>query len=282
MSHPPDPIDLPVGLEFLRRLRLPHKIGILERVYSRALSAHGAVPVRLRDGTVWRLNLRSASMRRAVFDDYLGSGVTRWVKRWLANGGLVIDVGANVGQTVCLFASLPKTRTLAIDPNPACIEWIRECLTWYPAWNVQVFNCGLSDVPGVMELHLPEFEGEEGAQATLRADWYVDRGKKTIPVPVNRLDDLLQNDDRVRLWKLDVEGWEHKVLEGARDTLMSGRVEALFAEVHPSHRDYFRRTMHEANMDLFDVNPDGRLVRIDGPLPPQIDYLAIHRSALHA
>jgi FkbM family methyltransferase len=221
-------------------------------------------------------------MRRAVFDDYLGRGITRWARRWLANGGLVIDVGANIGQTVCFFAGLPKTRVVAIDPNPVCIAWIQECLEWYTAWDVQLSNCGLSDEPGELELYVPDFQGEEGAQATLRADWYVNRAKQAIRVPVARLDDLLQSDDRVRLWKLDVEGWEHKVLEGARDALMSGRVEALFAEVHPTNRDYFRRTMQRAGMDIFDVTANGQLVRIGDTLPPLSDFLAIHRSAVQA
>jgi FkbM family methyltransferase len=275
-------IKLPYGLSTLRRLDFPHKIGVLDRVYGRVLSSHGHCALNTYCAIDWELDLRSPSNRRAVYSEYSGLGFARWARHWLRDGGTVIDVGANIGQTVMLFAPCRDVKVLAIDPNPECLSWIKRCLGRYPEWNVELVNVGLSDQAGELTLTIPEFTGEQGGQATMRSDWYRTRRKSSLMVPVKTTDEILEahNIDRVRLWKLDVEGWEHKVLEGAKKAFEKGRIDALFAEVHPSNRDFFQSFMKKHGLSLCQVGKGGDLASLADSLPEAEDYLAIRKDLL--
>lgn len=54
----PRTAPLPAGLSLLRRLSLPRKLGLLERIYGRALSARGIDRIRL-----WKLDVERAEPR---------------------------------------------------------------------------------------------------------------------------------------------------------------------------------------------------------------------------
>lgn len=275
-------VRLPRSLEIIRRFDFPHKIGILERLYGQRLAQLGRCRVRTFAGIDWQLNLHSPSHRRAVFSEYLGSEEACWIRRWLSRGGSVVDVGANIGQTVMLFAPCPDVEVIAIDPNPECIKWIRDCLASYGSWKVRTINAGLSDEPGKLTLYVPDFEGEEGGQATMRSDWYVNKGKSGFDVPVNTIDQLLESMQvpQVRLWKIDVEGWERNVLQGARRLFSEKRIDAVYAEVHPTNIEFFQDFMNGFGFTFHSIGKAGKLMPLIGKLPPAQDYLAI-RSDLN-
>lgn len=179
-----------------------------------------------------------------------------------------------------LFAPCGDTRVIAIDPNPDCIAWIRGCLASYPGWRVDTVNCGLSDQAGTLTLFIPSFDHEEGGQATVRSDWYVNRDKRSIEIDVKTMDDLLESlgVSNVRLWKIDVEGWERNVLQGARRLFSERRIDAVYAEVHPSNVEFFQQYMKSHGFDFFAIGSGARLTPLGETLPPAQDYLAIRQD----
>jgi FkbM family methyltransferase len=273
----PSPEPLPFALRMLRRLPLPRKLGALERLFGRRLAARGVAWVQTADGPVWKLDLRSSDQRWIVYGDYCGPVFINWARRWLRSGGVVIDSGANVGQTLLYFASRPATKVYAFEPNPQCQAWLHECLAAQTGWDVTVVPQGLSDARSTMQLRVPGFTGQQGAQGTMRPDWYGTVAADTFSVKVDRLDDFLRarKIDRVRLWKLDVEGWEMQALRGAENALRAQAIDAIYVELHPSNAVAASAFLAGKGYSVYRMTSATNLTPYGSPSPETEDVLAL-------
>jgi FkbM family methyltransferase len=94
--------------------------------------------------------------------------------------------------------------------------------------NAKLFNLGLSDSLGSLRLNTSGVEG--WAPSFLEKEL-----KQWIVVPVTTVDVLCQQHPEYfpTVMKIDVEGFEGKVLSGMRKTLESDRLRAVFMELHP-------------------------------------------------
>ncbi|MCP9927896.1 FkbM family methyltransferase [Cyanobium sp. CH-040] len=219
-----------MGLAFLRSLPLPHKLGLLERLYGRRLAGRGLCTISLANGHLWMLDLEEVTHRWMVYGDYEGPLQMGWLKQWLSTGGVFVDSGANIGQMVVSLSSLPGVRTLAFEPVQSERQWLERCLTRFPAWQVTVVPLGLGEQEGGATIRL------SGGRSTLRTDWYSNRVMKEEQIQLTSLDIYAQNHgiDRIRLWKLDMEGYELQALMGAKRLLSEGRIDALMIETQAS------------------------------------------------
>jgi FkbM family methyltransferase len=274
MMHAEGVIDLPIGLRLFRLLPLPHKLGLLERLYGNALRRHGVAWVETSTGITWELDLADACDRWAVYGDYEGPRQMQWLRRWLAAGGVVVESGANRGQILLFLAPLPRVRWFAFEPVPSVADGLQACLSRYPAWPVKLIRAGLSSKQGDVSVQL------DGPRSTARMDWYRDKHCPILSVPMTTLDAFMADEgiNRLRLWKLDVEGHELHALQGARHTLEHKRVDAILIELSDvgSSVDLlgaYGYTLYQiaANGDLrlFDQSerPGGNLVALpDAPL----------------
>ena len=140
-------------------------------------------------------------------------------------GGVVVDAGANVGLYSVLVALAQPTAVVhAFEPVAACFEAAQANATV----NGVVDRVNLNRQAlggGAANDHISLTFG--GRQGTLSADILSDaRTGATQVVSVVRLDDYCEGVgvERVDVLKLDVEGYEVNVLEGAPQTLAHTRV----------------------------------------------------------
>ena len=270
-------ISLPLGLSFFRKLNFPHKVGVLDRVYGRRLAKAGVGWIETAGGPLWKLDLLSASHRSLVYGDFGPSSFPTWATSWLADGGTVIDSGANIGQTVLTFAPVANTNVFAFEPNPTSATWLEECLRTQSAWSVEIVRYGLSDAATDLPFLVPEFVGEHGAQATLHTEWYKNRQNASISIRVDRLDTFVAERGiaSIRLWKLDVEGWEHKALIGAEAVLKQKIVQAIYLELHPDNEIAVMGFLDSCGYSLFKIGAHGELVRYLGGSSQTRDVIAM-------
>lgn len=139
---------LPTSLRFLRSLPLPHKLGLLERIFGKSLSQYGVCFVEVYNGIYWQLDLTDSCQRWIIYGDYEGSNQMAWLKGWLSKGGNVVDSGANIGQMLLNLAPLRNVSIFAFEPLPFAADWLDRCLVNYPEWGVEVVRLGLSDHHG--------------------------------------------------------------------------------------------------------------------------------------
>jgi len=125
-----------------------------------------------------------------------------------------IDVGANDGCYVHFLKKYSR-RVYAFEPLPILAEALRRK---FPH-DVVVKQVALSRAPGSAELRMPVIDGMlvTGCSTISQraADFYP--AHQAISVPMDALDNIYSGD--VGIMKIDVEGHEEAVLDGARKTI---------------------------------------------------------------
>lgn len=128
-------------------------------------------------------------------------------------GRLSIDIGANWGMYS--RAMLPVSRqVIAFEPNPVEAARLRRALP-----RLRVEACALGAEPGEAMLRVPVMaNGASASGFGTIGDFAMPFDREAgVGVPVRTLDSFAFAD--VGLIKIDVEGFEYRVLEGAMDTI---------------------------------------------------------------
>lgn len=132
------------------------------------------------------------------------------------DGGVVCDIGANVGF-YSLLAARKAARVLAFEPLPENLTFLRRHVELNSLQQrIEIFPFAASDHDGQGMFSIVPGNRSEGS---LRPDG-------TLPVRTIRLDSLGIVPDLI---KIDVEGNEHAVLCGARQTLTAHHPSILVA-----------------------------------------------------
>ena len=181
--------------------------------------------IRTRHG-VTLVNRHDSIVGRSL--DYYGEYFEREVdlfRQFLRPGDVVVDVGANIGAHTVPLARMvgASGRVLAFEPvrlnhQLLCANVALNSLTWVDAIQGAL---GRRDETVMIDDVAMTAEGNYGALSL--ADMPGNR-----PVPVRRLDGLFDL-PRLRFIKIDVEGMEADVLDGAREVLARFRP-ALYVE----------------------------------------------------
>jgi FkbM family methyltransferase len=143
-----------------------------------------------------------------VIRDGFGDDLWRFAAAQLGPDSVVLDVGANIGLTSCLFAQLAAS-VHAVEPNPAVYELLAANLMANGLANVHPHRLAIGDTGGTMH-----FTGKS-AFGRLTSD------TTELSVDVRTVDDMVDQLQLIRLdlLKIDVEGFEPNVLRGAARTL---------------------------------------------------------------
>lgn len=211
-----------------------------------------------------------------VRDGWFDFNMTEVIARLLGEGMTFIDVGANFGTYTLIGAAQvgASGRVLAFEPAPAIAALLSENVTVNGfATFATVMRCALGAQEGVQTLY--EFAAQKGGNTLLPAiaeDAKVLLGETvtTQEVDCRTLDAVVAAEglERVDLVKIDVEGFEAEVIEGARTTIARYRPR-LIVEWHSS----FFKDRPEAAQALYGLLTGElgyRLQRIDddGTLRP--------------
>ena len=150
---------------------------------------------------------------------------TLFFRQALRPGDCVLDIGANVGYYSLLAASLvgPRGAVHAFEPSATVLESLRRNVALNPQAAVTIHPLALSDRVQSAPFYIAS-ERHTGL-SSLR-----DLGAKTqrvADVSTAPLDELREKLPPVRLVKLDVEGAEWRVLQGARELLARDRPDLL-------------------------------------------------------
>jgi FkbM family methyltransferase len=167
------------------------------------------------------------------------------VRRYLSPGGTFVDVGANFGYYSLMAASAVGNLGLVIsfEPNPELCDHLRGTIKKNGIVNITVEQAGVSDAAGWADLFLPIERGNNTATMV------PNEGGRPLRVPVVTLDEYLDRSRiaQVDFLKIDVEGFEPRVIRGAQTAIRSKRIKAVFCEfcgvwlreVGTTPRDYY-------------------------------------------
>lgn len=138
-----------------------------------------------------------------------------------------VDIGANVGLYSSVISKLsyvyPKMNFYAVEANPDTAQRLRESLT---DRNVQVYEFALSNKECSLEFVQGATSGVFGAIKYI-SDFQL--ANKTQVVKAKTLDSIGIIGNSIVL-KIDVEGHEREVIEGAKDLLENERIKAIYLD----------------------------------------------------
>lgn len=166
---------------------------------------------------------------RAIYFGVFEAAEMAVISALMRRGDTGVDVGANLGRhTLQMAASVGSGgKVIAAEPNPEVFQWLSVAASDLPF--VRTVRVAID--PEYAQAILSKPDGYNQGQANLmgRGD---DCDTEVACVPLHA---LLAGSSiaRVRLLKIDVEGWEKRVLSSAGNYLSGGLIDYILAEVSP-------------------------------------------------
>jgi FkbM family methyltransferase len=197
---------------------------------------------------------------------------------WMRAGNIrtILDIGANVGQfAVTANMVLPRARIISFEPLPDCYAALRTRMA--RANDFQALNTAVGDSTATLAFERNGFSDSSSflpmAEAHKRLFPFT-RDSRPVEVPVARLDDLasqLPITDPL-LVKIDVQGYEDRVLRGGEQTIRRARmviVETGFEELYegqPLFDEIYRLLVawgfqYHSSLDQLVSPDDGRILQ---------------------
>lgn len=204
---------------------------LLRRVWVRGLQALQGSDARW---TTWiygyKVTLRlSEQIQKMMAIGLYEPEESHWIEGLLRPGMTFVDVGANFGHYMLLAARFvgPRGQVFAFEPSPVCAGQLEAIVRENALAQIRFERAALGSEPGQLDLvlenpglHSPSFLATSGAA--------------TYSVPVLTLDEYASRTglDHIDVMKIDVEGFEPNVIEGAAELIKHGRIDHILCELN--------------------------------------------------
>lgn len=133
----------------------------------------------------------------------------------------VADIGANIGYVTSLFAKKLSSEQCvwSFEPHPKLFKYLeRNSSYWRAEASIQIRQIAISDRNGEAQLILPkEFSRNQGTAYLSDKSYF--NIESAISVPVTTLDSCFSDKKPPQVIKIDTEGHEVNVIQGASSLL---------------------------------------------------------------
>lgn len=155
------------------------------------------------------------------------------VKALIANrtNPLVLDVGANVGQTIAkVRRALPGSRIHAFEPNTTILDELKAQTSNLP--NLIVKDVALGAACGTAEFHVNSVS--ELSSCFLQGERRWGTVTRTIRVQIDTVDNYCAQNaiDKIDFLKIDAQGSELDVIRGSVGMIEENRVQLILTEIN--------------------------------------------------
>jgi|GEM_PF-5430288 len=152
--------------------------------------------------------------------------VSRFVINQARRGGLLVDVGANLGYHSLLWAAAGDgCRALAVEASPDVFGLLQSNIAANPSLKIEAFHFAASDQSGT--LRFAPSDNEQKGCGHVSADG-------PLEIPRRRIDEILADCGPVGLLKVDAEGHDLQVLTGASESIRKKAVASIVFESTPA------------------------------------------------
>ncbi|HIG81051.1 MAG TPA: FkbM family methyltransferase [Verrucomicrobiales bacterium] len=204
---------------------------------------------------------------------------TKFFQTACREGMTFLDVGANIGYYTALAARAvgPTGKIIALEPDPESFKYLEQTIAANAVGNVLAFPVAASDVPAKLPLFISHDNRGDNRMYSPGGKW------PTVEVEAVPADDLLAENkiETIDFIKIDVQGYEPKVIAGLRDTITRSPKLTLLTEFWPKGiRDAggdpndFLNTLRDLGLTLHELKADGELTE----LKDDADLIARHEG----
>jgi FkbM family methyltransferase len=185
------------------------------------------------------------------------------LKKYLKPGFIVFDVGANIGEwSIMAFQSEPNIHIFAFEPLPIAFNSYKKKLQTSLA-KAELFQLALSDHLGRAEFY--HCTARSTLSSLFRRDIFSSKKTEKISVELDTLDHFctIHHINKIDYLKIDTEGGEISILQGAKNLLKNHYVTALQFEYGGCYKDAgttlkeAMQILTEAGYVIFRIIPNG-------------------------
>lgn len=195
---------------------------------------------------------------------------------------LCLDIGANEGSYSKMLLESTGARIIAFEPLPMMVKSLEALRQSFPD-RFQVEACGIGDKTDQLTInYCPDRSVHASFLSDAEAIDYIASTDQST-VPVTTLDEYLSNAELgdIDFIKIDVEGFEGKVLDGAVRTISTTppKIIQLEYNLHQllTGESIYSLSQRLPDYEVFQILPD-RLVRRD-PMSPEANVFAYSNFA---
>ena len=156
------------------------------------------------------------------YGDFNKTGEKKFIKLIKDEINLSLDIGANVGNYTKLILQETNSKVISFEPLPKAYREL-EILKKDFNDRLEIFNIGISNESKKQDLY---FGNEKSEKASLiknleKLSFVGKTNRNKISVEVKKLDDLkdILKNQIIDFIKIDTEGYEFEVLDGAKNLL---------------------------------------------------------------
>lgn len=178
---------------------------------------------------------------------------TRFLRSYIKPGMQICEVGSNIGYFTILMSSLvgEKGYIHAFEPNPRTLSFLKTNVDINNRYSkIHIYSSAISNVEGTTSLHVLKKHAASGSILKLPQTTLTRRFDEceSISVPVTTLDVSLK-DKKIDFIKIDAEGSELEILEGAKETISRNKELEIICEFNKellalkniSHEEFLTR-----------------------------------------
>jgi FkbM family methyltransferase len=189
----------------------------------------------------------------------LERGTRILIQKYLRPGNVFIDVGANVGMHTLAAARAMQGqgKIIAFEPFEPTMRMLEKSI-WMNGFSsmTEIHQAAVSNAAGRQQLFIGAASGHHSLFALEPSP---NNAQGPVEVPLVRLDSVIAAGQRIDLMKIDAEGAELEVIEGAVSLIADNPEIALIVEFGPSH---LRRTGRTPSQWLDSFNQLGLYYRV--------------------
>ena len=153
------------------------------------------------------------------------------------NNLIIFDVGAHYGESVVKYLKhFKNSKIYSFEPFEDSFKILNE--TVKNETNVETLNIALGNLVGFVDFHINKSSATNSILPTHKngsITWSENLLDTlvNIKVPSSTIDDFVEKKgiDKIDILKLDTQGTEYLIIEGARETIKKGRIRIVYMEI---------------------------------------------------
>lgn len=223
------------------------------------------------DGITFDLDLADFLQKMIFCFQYYEHQYVKICKRLIPRGGIVMDVGANIGQYALLASKLAGSEgyVYAFEPGESLLLTLRRNIVLNASNNIEVLPVAVGNDKGRYSYYPPSSTDNQGTGSLIHDP--TGKSRSTTPIQVNmvRLDDFCEERkiNNVDFIKIDVEGFDLEVLKGSRTILLNNPRVVVMVELADDNlkamgigANDIRQFMLDLKFQMYKVTGTGRLL----------------------
>lgn len=251
------------GVHFIYRLLLEKFRLIFEREKGRRLYARSHPPlVKLVDFD--RVQFAIFIQSHGAIEDHIlrhgnwSGDLLLLTSHFITPGSAIVEIGANIGFESLYYAKKhPECVVHSYEPGNYAYHSLSLSKAYNRLGNLLLFKLGVGDRNQTLEIASPTESSKNKGLGSFKPNADLDASYRQESIEVVTLDSHFTGDLPISLLKIDTQGFEWNVLQGAANTIARHRPVILFEHEDQYHQDAkeMRRRMsaffEQAGYDLY-------------------------------